>query len=49
MAAMAALDKTYLPVLLGTPAGQKLLTYAVISVGVGIVVITQMSKLDTSR
>jgi tight adherence protein B len=49
MLAMSALDKTYLPVLFGTPAGQKLLTYAVISVVVGIVVVTKMSKLDASR
>ncbi|WP_297355506.1 type II secretion system F family protein [Paraburkholderia sp.] len=49
MLAMASLDKTYLPVLFGTPGGQKLFTYAVISVVVGIVVVTKMSKLDASR
>ena len=49
MLAMSVLNKTYLTVLFGTPAGQKLLTFAAISVTVGIVVITKMSKLDTSR
>ena len=47
--AMSALDKTYIPVLLGTAAGQKVLSYAVISVVVGVFVVTKMSKLDDSR
>ncbi|QIE29903.1 Type II secretion system (T2SS), protein F (plasmid) [Caballeronia sp. SBC1] len=49
MVVMSLTNDSYLPVLLGTPAGQKLLTYAVISVVVGIFIITKMSKLDTSR
>ncbi|SOE94089.1 Flp pilus assembly protein TadB [Burkholderia sp. D7] len=49
MVVMSLTDKNYLVMLLGTPAGQKLLTYAVISVVIGVFIITRMSKLDTSR
>jgi len=49
LASMFALNRTYIDVLFGTAAGQKLLTFSVISVVLGIVVITKMSKLDTSR
>jgi tight adherence protein B len=46
---MYAINPTYIALLFGTPSGQNLLTYAVISVVFGVVVITKMSKLDTSR
>jgi tight adherence protein B len=49
MLAMYAINPTYIALLFGTPSGQNLLTYAVISVVFGVVVITKMSKLDTSR
>jgi len=49
LASMCALNRTYIDVLLGTPAGQKLFTFSVISVVIGIIVITRMSKLDTTR
>jgi Flp pilus assembly protein TadB len=49
IACMAALNPTYISILLNTDAGQKLMTFAVISVVFGVVVISKISKLDTSR
>jgi tight adherence protein B len=49
IASMYALNRTYVAILFGTEAGQKLLTFAVISVVFGIALISRMSKLDTSR
>jgi tight adherence protein B len=43
------LNHDYIEILFSTEAGNKLLTFATISVVLGIVVINQMSKLDTSR
>lgn len=43
------LNRAYIEILFGTHAGHKLLTFASISIVVGIAVINQMSKLDTSR
>ena len=44
-----ALNRAYVLVLFDTPTGKKLLTFAAISVVLGIWVINKMSKLDTSR
>jgi len=42
-------NRPYVMVLFNTPAGNKLLTYAAISVVLGILVINRMSKLNTAR
>lgn len=47
--ALYGLNRAYIMVLFDRPAGQKLLTFASISVAIGIVVINKLSKLDTSR
>jgi tight adherence protein B len=49
MLSLYGLNRAYVMVLFDKPAGQKLLTFASISVVLGIVVINKMSKLDTSR
>lgn len=49
MLAMYGVNRTYIQVLFESDSGQNLLTYAVVSVVFGVVVITKMSKLDTSR
>jgi tight adherence protein B len=49
MLALYGLNRAYVMVLFDRPAGQKLLTFASISVVVGIAVINKMSKLNTSR
>ena len=49
MLSMYFANHDYLMVLFDTEAGNKLLTFGVISIVMGIVVITKMSKLDTSR
>jgi Flp pilus assembly protein TadB len=49
MASMYALNPNYLVILLHREAGHKLLTFAAISVVVGIAVIGKMAKLDTAR
>ena len=47
--ALYGLNRAYVMVLFDRPAGQKLLTFASISVVIGIAVINRMSKLNTSR
>jgi tight adherence protein B len=49
MLSMYFANHDYLMVLFDTQAGHKLLTFAVISIVMGVVVISKMSKLDTSR
>jgi len=49
MLSMYALNRDYLMVLFGTPAGHKLMTFAAISISIGLMVVNKMSKLDTSR
>ena len=49
MAAMYAVNRAYLQLLFDSDSGRNLLTYAVVSVVFGVVVITKMSRLDTSR
>jgi tight adherence protein B len=49
MLAMYGLNKSYLYILFNTEAGQKTLTFGVISIVMGLIVIGKMSKLDTSR
>ncbi|MGV7241296.1 type II secretion system F family protein [Caballeronia sp. M23-90] len=49
MLSMYALNRDYLLVLFGTPAGHKLMTFAFISISIGLMVVKKMSKLDTSR
>ncbi|MFM0557320.1 type II secretion system F family protein [Paraburkholderia sediminicola] len=46
---MYALNRTYITILFDTESGQKLMTFAVISVVFGIAFISKLSKLDTSR
>jgi tight adherence protein B len=46
---MYFLNHDYLLVLFNTEAGQKLMTFGVISIVVGLMVIGKISKLDTSR
>jgi tight adherence protein B len=43
------LNRNYMKVLTDTDSGSKLLTFAVISIGMGLMVINKISKLDTSR
>lgn len=47
--ALYGLNRSYIMVLFDRPSGQKLLTFASISVVMGIAVINKLSKLDTSR
>lgn len=49
MLCLYALNRSYVMVLFDRPAGHKLLTFSVISIVVGIAVISRMAKLDTSR
>ncbi|WP_244306299.1 type II secretion system F family protein [Paraburkholderia lacunae] len=49
MLALYGLNRPYVMVLFDRPAGHKLLTFASISVVIGIAVINKMSKLNTSR
>ncbi|KQR81503.1 secretion system protein [Burkholderia sp. Leaf177] len=49
MLSMYVLNRDYLAVLFGTPAGHKLMTFASISITIGLMVVNKMSKLDTSR
>jgi len=49
MLSMYAVNRPYLMVLFNTESGQKLLTFAVISIVIGMIVISKMSRLDTSR
>ncbi|MGI4858576.1 MAG: type II secretion system F family protein [Janthinobacterium lividum] len=49
MLSMYALNRDYLMILFNREAGHKLLTFAVISVVLGTIVIGRMAKLDTSR
>jgi tight adherence protein B len=49
MVALYGLNRSYLMVLFDRPAGQKLLTFASISVVIGVAIINKMSKLNTSR
>jgi tight adherence protein B len=49
MLAMYATNYDYLMILFNTEPGNKLLTFGMISIAIGMVVITKMSKLDTSR
>jgi tight adherence protein B len=49
MGSMYLLNRDYLLVLFNTDAGNNLLTFGVISMVLGLIVINKMSKLDTSR
>lgn len=49
MLSLYAINRSYLMVLFNTESGHKLLTFAVISIVVGMIVIGKISKLDTSR
>ena len=49
LASTYLLNRDYLMVLFDTQAGQKVLTFAAISLVIGISVVNKMSKLDTSR
>jgi tight adherence protein B len=49
MLSMYALNRNYILILFGTQPGQKLLTFGAISMAFGLLVISKMSKLDTSR
>ncbi|EKS66329.1 MULTISPECIES: type II secretion system F family protein [Caballeronia] len=49
MGSMYALNRDYLMVLFNTDSGNNVLTFGVISIVVGLIVIGKMSKLDTSR
>jgi Flp pilus assembly protein TadB len=49
MLSMYAVNRSYLMVLFDTEAGHKLLTFAVISIVIGMIVIGKISRLDTSR
>jgi Flp pilus assembly protein TadB len=49
MLSMYMLNRDYLMVLFNTEAGRKLLTFGGISIVMGVLVISKMSKLDTSR
>lgn len=46
---MYALNRNYITILFDTEAGQKMMTFAVISVVFGIAVISKIANLDTSR
>jgi Flp pilus assembly protein TadB len=49
LASMYMLNREYLMVLFDTEAGRKVLTFAAISLVIGLTVVSKMSKLDTSR
>ncbi|MGI4859349.1 MAG: type II secretion system F family protein, partial [Janthinobacterium lividum] len=49
MLGMYVTNRAYITVLFDRQVGHKLLTFAFISVVAGIIVISKMSKLDTSR
>lgn len=49
MLSLYAINRPYLMVLFNTEAGHKLLTFAIISIVIGMIVIGKISKLDTSR
>ncbi len=49
MLAMYATNYDYLMILFNTEPGHKLLTFGAISIAIGMITITKMSKLDTSR
>ncbi|SAL81476.1 type II secretion system protein [Caballeronia arvi] len=49
MSSMYAINKPYLMILFSTDSGQNLLTFGVVSIVMGLIVIGKMSKLDTSR
>jgi Flp pilus assembly protein TadB len=49
MGSMYALNRSYLMVLFNTETGNNLLTFGVVSIVMGLIVIGKMSKLDTSR
>ena len=49
MLSLYATNRPYVMVLFDTAAGHKLLTFASISVVIGIMIINKMAKLDTSR
>ncbi|TCF97425.1 hypothetical protein BZM26_31450 [Paraburkholderia strydomiana] len=49
IASMSALNPSYVAILFDTDSGQKLMTFAAISVVFGIGFINRISKLDTSR
>jgi tight adherence protein B len=49
MLGMYGVDRSYIEVLFHTAAGRKLLTFAVMSVTIGLLAINRMSRLDTSR
>jgi tight adherence protein B len=49
MLALYGLNRSYLMVLFNTEQGNNLLSFGVISITMGLVVISKMSKLDTSR
>jgi Flp pilus assembly protein TadB len=42
-------NRSYVMVLFDNPSGQKLLSFGVISVVIGVLVISKISKLDTAR
>ncbi|MDR5775296.1 type II secretion system F family protein [Caballeronia sp. LZ002] len=46
---MYFLNHDYLMILFDSEAGQKLMTFGVISIGIGLMVINKISRLDTSR
>jgi Flp pilus assembly protein TadB len=46
---MFLINRSYVMVLFQTPTGTKILTYAVVSVVIGVALITKMSKLNTMR
>jgi tight adherence protein B len=49
ISSMYALNRSYVMVLFDTESGHDLLTFGVISIVMGLIVISKMSKLDTSR
>lgn len=49
VAGLYAINRPYVEVLFDTQAGHKLLTFAVISITLGLIVVHKMSKLETSR
>ncbi|WP_414445689.1 hypothetical protein [Burkholderia sp. 22PA0106] len=44
-----AINRPYVQVLFDTQAGHKLLTFAVISISLGLITVQKMSKLETTR
>jgi tight adherence protein B len=49
IASMFFLNRDYVMILFNTEAGKKLMTFGVISIVIGLMVINKISKLDTSR